>query len=87
MSFSCLENRQYGCEVSYKSVGEQDSLYFFGGRDYLDLYHRPTRGFRGKRVVFYKSRNTPKDAKLGVFIHWGVYAVPAFGNEWYPCQA
>ncbi len=21
--------------------------------------------------------------KLGVFIHWGVYAVPAFGNEWY----
>mgnify|MGYP001554149441 FL=1 len=25
-----------------------------------------------------------KDAKLGVFIHWGVYAVPAFGNEWYP---
>ena len=25
-----------------------------------------------------------KDAKLGIFIHWGVYAVPAFGNEWYP---
>jgi len=25
-----------------------------------------------------------KDAKLGVFIHWGVYAVPAFANEWYP---
>jgi alpha-L-fucosidase len=24
------------------------------------------------------------DAKFGVFIHWGVYAVPAFGNEWYP---
>ena len=23
------------------------------------------------------------DAKLGIFIHWGVYAVPAFGNEWY----
>lgn len=25
-----------------------------------------------------------QDAKFGVFIHWGVYAVPAFGNEWYP---
>ena len=25
-----------------------------------------------------------KDAKLGIFIHWGVYAVPAFQNEWYP---
>ena len=25
-----------------------------------------------------------KDGKFGVFIHWGVYSVPAFGNEWYP---
>lgn len=24
------------------------------------------------------------DDKLGIFIHWGVYAVPAFDNEWYP---
>jgi alpha-L-fucosidase len=25
-----------------------------------------------------------RDAKFGIFIHWGAYAVPAFGNEWYP---
>ncbi len=25
-----------------------------------------------------------KRDKLGVFIHWGIYSVPAFGNEWYP---
>lgn len=25
-----------------------------------------------------------KNAKFGIFIHWGAYAVPAFGNEWYP---
>ena len=25
-----------------------------------------------------------QNAKLGIFIHWGVYAVPAFDNEWYP---
>lgn len=25
-----------------------------------------------------------EDAKFGIFIHWGVYSVPAFGNEWYP---
>ena len=25
-----------------------------------------------------------KDAKFGVFIHWGPYSVPAFGSEWYP---
>lgn len=25
-----------------------------------------------------------KDAKFGIFIHWGLYSVPAFGSEWYP---
>ncbi len=25
-----------------------------------------------------------QDAKFGIFIHWGLYAVPAFANEWYP---
>src|ERR1017187_9839381 len=24
------------------------------------------------------------DGKFGIFLHWGVYSVPAFGNEWYP---
>ncbi len=24
------------------------------------------------------------DAKFGIFIHWGVYSVPAYGSEWYP---
>ena len=23
------------------------------------------------------------DAKFGIYAHWGVYSVPAFGNEWY----
>ncbi|MGM9550761.1 MAG: alpha-L-fucosidase [Clostridia bacterium] len=25
-----------------------------------------------------------KDLKFGIFIHWGVYSVPAFSSEWYP---
>ena len=25
-----------------------------------------------------------RDAKFGIYWHWGVYAVPAHGNEWYP---
>ncbi len=25
-----------------------------------------------------------RDAKFGIFIHWGVYSVPAYGSEWYP---
>lgn len=25
-----------------------------------------------------------KDAKFGIYFHWGVFAVPAYANEWYP---
>ena len=25
-----------------------------------------------------------RHGRFGIFIHWGVYSVPAFGNEWYP---
>jgi alpha-L-fucosidase len=27
-----------------------------------------------------------ENAKFGIFIHWGLYSVPAFGNEWYARQ-
>jgi alpha-L-fucosidase len=33
------------------------------------------RGYRAPRWY--------SDAKFGIFLHWGVYSVPAFGNEWY----
>src|SRR6185437_10632665 len=32
----------------------------------------------------YKTPDWFRDAKFGIFIHWGVYSVPAFGSEWYP---
>jgi len=32
----------------------------------------------------YKVPDWYMDAKFGIFIHWGAYSVPAFGNEWYP---
>jgi alpha-L-fucosidase len=32
----------------------------------------------------YQAPEWYKDAKFGIFIHWGVYSVPAYGNEWYP---
>jgi alpha-L-fucosidase len=32
----------------------------------------------------YKIPEWYQDAKFGIFIHWGLYSVPAFGNEWYP---
>jgi len=32
----------------------------------------------------YKTPDWFRDAKFGIFIHWGVYSVPAFNSEWYP---
>lgn len=32
----------------------------------------------------YKVPEWYQNAKFGIFVHWGVYAVPAFDNEWYP---
>ncbi len=32
----------------------------------------------------FKTPDWYRDAKFGVFIHWGAFAVPAFGSEWYP---
>ncbi|HWB25778.1 MAG TPA: alpha-L-fucosidase [Chitinophagaceae bacterium] len=34
----------------------------------------------------YKTPEWFRDAKFGIFIHWGVYSVPAYGSEWYPRQ-
>ena len=34
-----------------------------------------------------KRHETPQwldDCKFGIYFHWGVYSVPAYGNEWYP---
>ncbi len=43
----------------------------------------------GKYKVSFKSlahHKTPDwftERKFGIFIHWGIYSVPAYGNEWY----
>jgi len=31
----------------------------------------------------YREPDWFRDAKFGIFIHWGVYSVPAYANEWY----
>ncbi len=31
----------------------------------------------------YRAPDWFRDAKFGIFLHWGIYSVPAFGNEWY----
>jgi alpha-L-fucosidase len=55
---------------------------------YLDKIDRVVR--EGKfhdnwdSLTNYKLADWYRNAKFGIFIHWGVYSVPAFSNEWYP---
>lgn len=35
-------------------------------------------------LIKYQQPQWYKDAKFGIFIHWGVYSVAAAENEWYP---
>jgi alpha-L-fucosidase len=35
-------------------------------------------------LATYKIPTWYQDAKFGIFIHWGVYSVPAHNGEWYP---
>lgn len=35
-------------------------------------------------AAHYRTPEWFEDAKFGIFMHWGVYTVPAAGSEWYP---
>lgn len=54
---------------------------------YLNEIHRVISSGKYKDNWASLSNHTPPDwytkGKLGIFIHWGIYAVPAYGNEWY----
>ncbi|MDX1733874.1 MAG: alpha-L-fucosidase [Halioglobus sp.] len=46
-----------------------------------------TRAYQPALESLARHRAAPdwlRDAKLGIYFHWGVYSVPAYGNEWYP---
>ncbi|MDE6000141.1 MAG: alpha-L-fucosidase, partial [Bacteroidaceae bacterium] len=47
----------------------------------------PTGPYEATWASIRENYRTPEwfmDAKFGIFIHWGVYSVPASGSEWYP---
>lgn len=37
-----------------------------------------------RSLSVYKVPDWYRSAKFGIFIHWGVFSVPAFASEWYP---
>jgi alpha-L-fucosidase len=55
--------------------------------DLRKVHEGITRGpFRASwdSLQHYQAPEWYLDAKFGIFIHWGVYSVPAFDSEWYP---
>jgi len=46
-------------------------------------HHRAPFHASWESLAAYRTPDWFRDAKFGIFLHWGVYSVPAFGNEWY----
>jgi alpha-L-fucosidase len=67
-------------KASSKYDGTRSSVLHQVERDAQDGPFRPDWGTLSR----YQVPDWYKDAKFGIFIHWGLYSVPAFGSEWYP---
>lgn len=59
-----------GCGVKKPSQNEQRKVKYEESWESLAKHNEEPEWFQ--------------DAKLGIYFHWGVYSVPAYGNEWYP---
>ena len=46
------------------------------------IHHGPFQA-NWNSLAAYRTPDWFSDAKFGIFLHWGVYSVPAFANEWY----
>lgn len=59
-------------------------------KEYLELIDKVNEEGRYKpdwaSLSDHKVPEWYKKGKLGIFIHWGIYSVPAFGGEWYSRQ-
>jgi alpha-L-fucosidase len=68
MIVSCGQSRKWTCDI--------DST----------ISHKGTDVFQADWENIAENYTVPewfRDAKFGIFIHWGIYSVPAYGNEWY----
>ena len=59
-------------------------------KDYLEKIDEVIKGGKFKdtweSLSQYEIPEWYKNAKFGIFVHWGVYSVPAFMSEWYSRQ-
>jgi len=71
-------------EIWQKASGKYDSARGALLQDVDRIGHEGPYRPDWESLEKYEPPEWYKDAKFGIFIHWGVYSVPAFGNEWYP---
>jgi alpha-L-fucosidase len=72
-------DREWQQAVS-KYDGERNRLVSEAEKQAVDGPFRPDWA----SLIQYQQPQWYKDAKFGIFIHWGVYSVPAADSEWYP---
>lgn len=58
-------------------------LFPFNGRAQYENY-KMDWGKISTESIYNAEPEWLKDAKFGIYCHWGVYSVPAFSYEWYP---
>ncbi len=64
---------------------KRNTLFVFALFAAVLVQAQPTERFQPtwSSLKKYQCPDWFRDAKFGIFIHWGVYSVPAFANEWY----
>ena len=67
-------------KASSKYDGPREKLL----KDVDDVDHQGPYRPDWESLQKYEAPDWYRDAKFGIFIHWGAYSVPAFGSEWYP---
>ncbi|MEM1123753.1 MAG: alpha-L-fucosidase [Bacteroidota bacterium] len=68
-----------GCSSNSKEASIKDS-----DRDHAESSETEKFAANWESLQKYETPEWFSDAKLGIFIHWGPYAVPAKWSEWYP---
>lgn len=71
---------------NYLSIASLCGLALFGGLGVQSVSAKDAVDFQPNWESLSQHTEAPEwfqDAKLGIYFHWGVYSVPAHGNEWY----
>lgn len=78
-----------GSSVTYAQDREKsrDFCHYFEEKLKSNNYSIPSGPYKANWQSLAKHTAVPewfRDAKFGIYFHWGVYSVPAYDGEWYP---